>query len=108
MLSLEAIALGLTTPVMIAVAEVPVARALAVGLGLAVACLVLAGMLRGEWAYALGWLIQVAAVGLGVVVPMMFFLGTIFALLWGSAYLLGRRIERDREAAHAASAERRD
>ena len=32
----------------------------------------------------------------------MFFLGALFALLWGTAYLLGRRIERDRAAAYAA------
>lgn len=101
-LCLEAIALGLTTPVMIAVADVPVGRALAIGLGLAVACVALAGLLRGEWAYYLGWAVQVAAVGLGFVVPMMFALGGIFALLWGSAYVLGRRIEREREAAYAA------
>lgn len=101
-LSLEAITLGLTTPVLVTVAGVPVPTALAVGLGLAVACLVLAGLLRHEWAYALGWLVQVAAVGLGVVIPMMFLLGGIFALLWGSADLLGRRIERERAAAYAA------
>lgn len=101
-LCLEAIALGLTTPVMITVVGVPTGVALAVGLGLALACLLLAGMLRAEWAYALGWLVQVAAVGLGFVITMMFVLGGIFALLWGAADLLGRRIERERAAAWAA------
>ena len=61
----------------------------------------LAGMLRGEWAYALGWLIQAVAIGLGFVIPMMFALGAIFAMLWGTAYFLGRKIERDRAAAYA-------
>jgi hypothetical protein len=97
-LSLEAIALGLTTPVMINLADVPVRTALAVGLGLCVACLLLAGLLRWEAAYAVGWLIQVVAIGLGFVVTIMFVLGTIFALLWGTAYFLGRKIERDRAA----------
>ncbi|MCD4524480.1 DUF4233 domain-containing protein [Nocardioides sp. cx-173] len=101
-LSLEAITLGLTTPVMITIADVDVATALAVGVGLMLACLLVAGMLRGEWAYGLGWAIQVAAVGLGFVVPLMFVLGGIFALLWGTAYLLGRKIERERAAAYAA------
>ena len=101
-LSLEAITLGLTTPVMISVAGVDVSTALVVGLGLMLACLLLAGMLRGEWAYGLGWLIQAAAVGLGFVVPLMFVLGAIFALLWGSADFLGRKIERERAAAYAA------
>ena len=51
-LCLEAIALGLTTPVMVTIADVELGTALAIGLGLTVACLLLAGMLRAEWAYA--------------------------------------------------------
>ncbi|GAB3251841.1 DUF4233 domain-containing protein [Nocardioides dilutus] len=101
-LSLEAITLGLTTPVMITVGDVDTGTALGIGLGLAVACLLVAGMLRGEWAYALGWLLQVGAIGLGVLVPLMFFLGSLFALLWGTAYFLGRKIDRERAAAYAA------
>jgi hypothetical protein len=101
-LSLEAITLGLTTPVMITLADVETRTALVVGLGLALGCLLIAGMLRGEWAYALGWAIQLGAIGLGVVIPLMFFLGAVFALLWGTAYFLGRKIERERAAAYAA------
>lgn len=101
-LALEAITLGLTTPVMIAVGDVSTGAALSVGLGLMLACLLLAGMLRAEWAYAVGWAIQLAAIGLGLVVSIMFVLGPIFALLWGTAYFLGRKIERERAAAYAA------
>ena len=101
-LSLEAITLGLTTPVLISIADVAPGTAVAVGVGLAVVCLLLAGMLRAEWAYQLGWAVQVAAIALGFVIPLMFLLGGIFALLWGSAYFLGRRIERERAEAFAA------
>ncbi len=101
-LSLEAITLGLTTPVLITVADVDAPVALAVGLGLAVLCLLTAGLLRHEWAYALGWLIQLGAIGLGFVIGLMFFLGALFALLWATAHLLGRKIERERAAAYAA------
>ena len=101
-LSLEAITLGLTTPVLITIADVDAGTAVAVGLGLALVCLLLAGMLRAEWAYALGWLVQVAAIALGFAIPLMFLLGGIFALLWGSAYFLGIKIERERAAAYAA------
>jgi hypothetical protein len=101
-LSLEAITLGLTTPVLITIADVDAGTAVAVGVGLAVVCLLLAGMLRAEWAYVLGWLVQVAAIALGFAIPLMFLLGGIFALLWGSAYFLGRRIERERAEAFAA------
>ena len=75
---------------------------MAVGLGLAVVCLLLAGMLRAEWAYLAGYAVQVAAIALGFVVPVMFGLGLVFAALWAGADLLGRRIERERAAAWAA------
>ena len=38
---------------------------------------------------------------------MMFVLGGIFALLWGTAYFLGRKIERERAEAYAAYADER-
>lgn len=95
-LALEGIVVALSTPVMITLSEVPVGTALGVGLGLAAVCLLLAGMLRSESAYALGWGAQAAAVALGLLVSAMFFLGAIFAALWGTAYFLGVRIERDR------------
>ena len=101
-LSLEAITLGLTTPVMISVAGVATGTALAVGLGLTVACIVVAGMLRSQWAYAAGYAIQVAAIALGAVIPMMFFLGGLFGVLWLTADRLGRKIEREKAAAWAA------
>ena len=101
-LSLEAIALGLTTPVLITIAGVDTGTALAVGLGLALVCLVLAGMLRAEWAYAAGYVVQAAAIGLGFVIPVMFGLGLVFAALWAGADLLGRKIERERAEAWAA------
>ena len=100
-LALEAITLGLTTPVMITIAEIDTGVALAIGLGLAGLCLLTAGLLRREWAYWLGWAIQVAAIALGFAVAIMFFLGAVFAVLWGTAYLLGRKIERERAAAYA-------
>ena len=53
----------------------------------------MAGLLRFEWAYGLGWAIQVAAIALGFVIPMMFVLGAIFVVLWATAYFLGPQIE---------------
>ncbi len=95
-LCLEAITIALATPVMVSVSGVSLSAALWLGLGLAALCLLLAGMLRREWAYGLGWVLQVAAIAMGFVVPMMFLLGLIFAALWGTAYFLGLKIERER------------
>jgi Protein of unknown function (DUF4233) len=103
-LSLEAITIALSTPVMIAVSDVAHRTAIVTGLGLAVVALLVAGLLRSEAGYVAGWLVQVGAIALGFLVPLMFFLGAVFALLWGTAYFLGRRIERERAAAYAARA----
>ena len=104
-LVLEAIAFGLSTPVLIAVASMDTGTALWIGLGLCVSCLVVAGLLRMRWAYALGWAIQVAAIAVGFVVPTMFFLGAVFLALWATAYFLGAKIERERAEWMAAHAE---
>jgi hypothetical protein len=101
-LFLEAVALGLTTPVMITVASVSAAVAVPIGVGLCVLCIVLSGMLRKPWAYWAGHLVQIAAVALGFVVPMMFLVGGLFAILWFTAYWLGTKIEREQAAAYAA------
>lgn len=98
-LSLEAVVLGLTTPVMISLSDIEWPVATAIGVGLLLACLVVAGMLRKPWAYYLGWAIQVAAVGLGFVIPVMFGLGAIFLALWWSAYAVGAKIDREKAAA---------
>ncbi len=98
MLFFEAIVLGLATPVMIAVEDVDTATALTIGLGLAASALVVAGLLRWPWAYYLGHVLQAAAIALGLLVPIMFFVGAMVAALWFAAYFLGRRIEADKAA----------
>jgi hypothetical protein len=65
---------------------------------LAVACLVTAGVLRRPWGYAFGWVVQAAVILSGIWVPVMFFLGAVFAVLWWVALSQGARIEREREA----------
>jgi hypothetical protein len=103
-LLLESIVLGLSTAVMISVESVDTSRALWTGLGLAVACLVVAGLLRRPWGYHLGWVIQAAAVALGFVVTAIFAHGAIFLALWLTAFRLGRTIDRDRAAAGVPAA----
>lgn len=101
-LSLQAIVLGLTTPVLIAVESIDRTPALVLGLGLTSACLLAAGMLRGPVGYALGWGVQAGSIALGVQVPVMYALGGIFLALWITALRLGSTIDRDRAAAEPA------
>ncbi|NEN80344.1 DUF4233 domain-containing protein [Nocardioides zeae] len=101
-LVLEGIILGLTAPVLVRFTDISAGVAIGIGVGLGLACVLTAGLLRKEWGYGVGWALQVAALALGFLVPAMFFLGAIFAALWATADLMGRKIERERGAAWAA------
>jgi hypothetical protein len=99
-LGIECIVLGLSSIVLISVEDISTRTGLAIGLGLAIAAIVIAGLLRFEWAYYTGFALQVAALAVGVVVPVMILLGAVFGALWTTAYVLGLKIERE-QAAHA-------
>jgi Protein of unknown function (DUF4233) len=96
MLTLEAVVLFLAGLVMTGVTDVGFAAAVGIGLGLAALCLLAAGMLGRPGGYALGWGVQAVAVGLGLVVTLMFFLGAVFGGLWAAAYFLGAKVDRER------------
>jgi len=102
-LGFEALLLALVTLVMISVADIRPAVALPVCLGLAVLAVVSAGLLRNQVGYVLGSAVQVGAVGLGFVVPVMFVLGLAFAAFWVAAIVLGRRIDEAKRAHQAQS-----
>jgi hypothetical protein len=90
----EAFVLFFATLVATDLSDVDDSTLWAVGGGGAVACLVLTGLLRHGWAYVAGSLLQVLLILAGLVVPVMFFLGTVFAALWVLAIYLGRRVAR--------------
>lgn len=96
MLSLQAIVLVLATPVLVSVQHVDLGLALGIGIGLAVLCFVTVGLLRFDWAYSIGHLIQLATLATGFLLPIMFGIGAMFAALWLGAFFLGRRIEADK------------
>ncbi len=66
---------------------------LLVGSGLAVLCLLTAGLMRRPYGVTLGWLIQVATFLCAFVVPMMLVVGVIFSLLWVICLWQGQRID---------------
>ena len=102
-LGFEALLLALVTPVMISIADVRPSIAVSVCVGLALLAVVAAGLLRNQVGYVLGSVVQVGAVGLGFVVPVMFVLGLAFAGFWVAALVLGRRIEEAKKAQEAQS-----
>lgn len=97
-LAFECIVLALSSIVLISVEDTSAGTGLGIGLGLAVAAIVIAGLLRYEWAYYAGFALQVAALALGIVVPAMIVLGAVFGALWTTAYVLGRKIEQEQAA----------
>jgi hypothetical protein len=92
-LTLQAVVTALSIPVAITVAHADGATAGIVGGGLALAGVIIAGLLRYRWAYVAGTVLQILVIATGFVVTTMFFLGVIFAVLWGTAIWLGRRVE---------------
>ncbi|GGT80733.1 hypothetical protein GCM10010177_44600 [Actinomadura citrea] len=91
-LACEAIVIALAIPVAVTVLDVDGATAGGVCGGLAVACVVLAGLLRFPWAVHAGTVLQVLIIATGFMVPAMFFLGVVFGALWGTAIWLGRKV----------------
>jgi hypothetical protein len=92
----EAVVIGLAIPVAVTIAHAKLVQAGVVGGVLAVAALVIAGLVGrpGQgWTLAGGTVLQVAVIATGVVVPAMYGLGVIFGALWLTAIWLGRRYQ---------------
>jgi hypothetical protein len=73
--------------------------------------ILMCGFLLKPWAVPTGWALQFGMVLAGVLVPMMFIVGVVFALIWYSCVTVGRKIDREKaewnarlDAADAAAA----
>ncbi|MEU9699910.1 DUF4233 domain-containing protein [Streptomyces sp. NPDC047981] len=67
----------------------------------------LCGMITRPGGVQLGWALQIALIASGFVVPVMFFLGAVFAALWWASCHYGAKIDeaKARWAAQAEAAE---
>ena len=70
----------------------------AIGAGIAILAIIAAGLLRVRSGWILGWLVQVLVIAAGVVVHAMYFLGVLFAILFGAAIIVGKKGEAARAA----------
>ena len=94
-LAMEAIVIGLAIPVAIVLEHVRHGLAGGVGGGLAVAALLLSGLVGRPgmgWALIAGTVLQALVIAAGAVVPAMYTLGAIFAALWITGIWLARRL----------------
>jgi hypothetical protein len=77
-----------------------------VALVLGIVCVLLAGMMRFQWAYATGWVLQIGFIAAGFLVTDMFFLGAVFTAIWWAGLHYGAKAERikaERVAAYEAA-----
>ncbi len=90
-LACEAIVIALAIPVAVTVLEVDGGTAGLVCGGLAVVCVLMAGLLRFPWAVPAGTVLQVLIIATGFMVPTMFFLGAVFGALWATGIWMGHK-----------------
>ena len=69
------------------------ALALSLGGALAIVILLTAGAMKHMSGWYLGTLWQIGLIVYGIVVPAMYFMGSIFAVLWVCAFYIGRKGE---------------
>ncbi|MBW1601094.1 DUF4233 domain-containing protein [Streptomyces sp. JJ66] len=62
-------------------------------------CLLACGLLGRPGGVAFGWVVQAGLIASGFLVPTMFVLGAVFALLWWTSVHYGRKIDAGRAAA---------
>lgn len=51
--------------------------------------------LRQPWGVALGWGLQVVMIALGILEPMMYVVGAIFACIWAYGIIKGKQMDRE-------------
>ena len=69
-----------------------------VGLGLSVVLMIFPAVLGKPGTFLLGWILQGVVLALGIWVPLMFLLGTIFLGMWAWGMIAGGTIDRARAA----------
>ncbi|BDZ53023.1 DUF4233 domain-containing protein [Agromyces marinus] len=72
---------------------------LAAGGVVILALIVTIPLLRFEWAFVLGWAVQVLLLASGLLNPAMFVVAALFGGMWAYCMIVGGRIDRDRAAA---------
>ena len=94
-LIMETVVIWLAIPVAVAIDHAPFGRAGVAGIALAVVAVVLAALARRRlrWTIVGGSALQVVVIAAGVIVPVMYFLGAIFAAFWVIGLRLGHRLD---------------
>ncbi len=94
-LIMETVVIWLAIPVALAVEHASVRKAGVAGVVLAVVAVVLAALARRRlrWTIFGGSVLQALVIAAGAIVPVMYFLGAIFAAFWVIGLRLGHRLD---------------
>jgi hypothetical protein len=94
-LIMETVVIWLSIPVALAVDHASPSRIGVAGVVLAIAAVALAAIARRRprWTIIGGSVLQALVIAAGSIVPVMYFLGAIFAALWVIGIWLGRRLD---------------
>jgi hypothetical protein len=92
-LLLDIIVFALVIPGMIQVSDRSLlVSAVSGGVAILLAVVAAGTIRRGRLGFALGWLTQLVGLGLGLLTPYQFITGAVFALLWVTTFVLGKRL----------------
>ncbi|WP_158250313.1 MULTISPECIES: DUF4233 domain-containing protein [Cryobacterium] len=92
-LGFEVIVVALAALVIFGLQALPPWLALGGGAVLGLAMVAVLALLRYEWAYVVGWILQLIMVAAGFLNPAMFFVGGMFAAMWTYCMIAGSRID---------------
>ncbi|TFC27218.1 DUF4233 domain-containing protein [Cryobacterium sp. TMT2-18-3] len=93
LLGFEIIVVALAALVIFGLQALPPWLALGGGAVLGLAMVAVLALLRYEWAYVVGWILQLIMVAAGFLNPAMFFVGGMFAAMWAYCMIAGSRID---------------
>ncbi|MFZ2963435.1 MAG: DUF4233 domain-containing protein [Rhodoglobus sp.] len=92
-LLLEAVLAFFVTMTAFGLKALPPVPAFAGGAVLIALLLVTGRLVRFEWGTWLGWVLQAVLIGLGILLPVMFFIGAGFAGIWVYCFVKGRQLD---------------
>ncbi len=93
-LALEAVLVFFVVLVVFGLRLLPAGLVFGGGAVLFVLLLVATRLVRYGWGVWLGWLLQAVLVALGILLPLMYFIGALFLAIWIYCFVMGRRLDR--------------
>jgi hypothetical protein len=96
-LGFELVVVFLGTLVIFGLSDLPAWVTLGGGALLCLIMVATLGLLRFDWAYLIGWGVQVIVLATGFLNPAMFVVGALFAGMWVYCMITGTRIDRQQK-----------